>query len=110
MTPNELMDYVKSTIEVPGGRITEGSMSIQDNTVKLSDITIQTPIGKAVVSGNLVDDATQGLRLDQQSLDTKLDFLCEPKEEKSKRQLIRLPITSKRILMKKSRIPTGNQA
>ncbi|MEK7578090.1 MAG: hypothetical protein AAB492_05815 [Patescibacteria group bacterium] len=84
MTPNELMDYVKSTIEVPGGRITEGSMSIQDNTVKLSDITIQTPIGKAVVSGNLVDDATQGLRLDQQSLDTKLDFLLRTQGGKIK--------------------------
>lgn len=84
VTPNELMEYIQSTVEIPGGRITQGSLSIQNNTVQLNDITIQTPIGKAVVSGNLVDNPTQGLHLDPNSLQTKLDLLLRTQGGKIK--------------------------
>lgn len=84
VTPNELMDYVKSSITIPGGRITEGKFAILNDSLKIQDVTVQTPLGKAVISADLVDDASQGLHLDAETLDTKLDFLLRTQGGKIK--------------------------
>ena len=83
LSPGELMDYIKSTVDIAGTRITEGKIVIDGNTVKLSDMKADVHLGKARLgdaefSTTLVTDPAKGLSVDKQSLKMKLPFLMRP--------------------------------
>ena len=108
VTPNELMDYVKSTVSIPGGRITEGSLTIQNDKVRITNITVQTPIGKAKISGDLIDDPTYGLHLDPNTLETQLDLLLRTQGTKIKENANTLTEKIKTHFNEKITDPIGN--
>ncbi len=83
LSPGELMDYIKSTVDIAGTRITEGKIVIDGNTVKLSDMKADVHLGKARLgdaefSTTLITDPAKGLSVDKQSLKMKLPFLMRP--------------------------------
>ena len=52
--------------------------------MRITNITVQTPIGKAKISGDLIDDPTYGLHLDPNTLETQLDLLLRTQGAKIK--------------------------
>lgn len=79
-TSNELMDYVKSSVDMAGTRITGGRISLLGNRVKLEDMTAKIKVagaklGEAQFSGTLVTDPTKGLVVDKNTLNIKLPML-----------------------------------
>lgn len=73
VTPAELMDYIKSTVDIGGTRITDGTVTIDGNTVKLKDMKADVYLGKArlgetTFSSTLVTDETNGLTVDRKSV------------------------------------------
>lgn len=76
VTTGELMDYLKSSIDIAGSRITGGTIVIEGNLVKLTDMTAKTPMGEAHVGGELIADPTRGLVVKEDSLTLKLPLLA----------------------------------
>lgn len=82
LTPGELMDYIKSSVDIAGSRITEGKIVIDGNTVKLNDMKADirfnaAHIGEGNFSATLLTDPTKGLTVDHQSLKMKLPFMIK---------------------------------
>lgn len=78
LTPGELMDYVKTSVELPGARITEGKIMIEGDTVKLADMKAKTIVGEARFSGTLATDSAKGLVVQKESLKLHLPMLARP--------------------------------
>lgn len=78
LTPGELMDYVKTSVELPGARITEGKIMIEGDTVKLADMKAKTIVGEAKFSGTLATDPAKGLVVQKDSLNIHLPMLARP--------------------------------
>ncbi len=78
LTPGELMDYVKTSVELPGARITEGKIMIEGDTVKLADMKAKTIVGEARFSGTLTTDSAKGLVVQKDSLKLHLPMLARP--------------------------------
>jgi hypothetical protein len=79
-TGNELMDYVKSSVDMAGTRITGGRISLLGNRVKLEDMTAKIKVagaklGEAQFSGTLITDPAKGLVVDKNTLNIKLPML-----------------------------------
>lgn len=79
-TSNELMDYVKSSVDMAGTRITGGRITLLGNRVKLEDMTAKIKVagaklGEAQFSGTLITDPTKGLIVDKNTLNIKLPML-----------------------------------
>lgn len=81
LTTGELMDYVRSSVELPGARITGGKIVIQGNTVKLTDMKAKTIVGEAQFAGTLVTDPTHGLVVQKDTLQLHLPLLARPWEK-----------------------------
>lgn len=81
LTPGELMDYVRSSVELPGARITGGKIIIEGNTVKLVDMKARTIVGEAQFAGTLVPDPTHGLIVKRDTLQLHLPLLARPWEK-----------------------------
>ncbi len=75
-TTGELMDYLKSSVDIAGSRITSGAILIRGNMVKLAGMTAKTPMGEAHFEGELVSDPTHGLIVKQDTLKLKLPLLA----------------------------------
>lgn len=78
LTPGELMDYVRSSVELPGARITEGKIVIDGNTVKLVDMKAKTIVGEAQFAATLVTDPRHGLVVQKDTLTLHLPLLARP--------------------------------
>lgn len=83
LTPGELLDYLKTGLDLGGSRITEGKIAIDGNTVKLSDMNLDTHVGMARLgdvkfSTTLISDPATGLTVDKQSLKMELPLLIRP--------------------------------
>ena len=76
LTTGELMDYVRTSVELPGARITGGKIIIQGNTVKLTDMKAKTIVGEAQFAGTLVTDPTHGLIVQKDTLQLHLPLLA----------------------------------
>lgn len=79
-TSNELMDYVKSSVDMAGTRITGGRITLLGNRVKLEDMTAKIKVagaklGEAQFSGTLITDPVKGLVVDKNTLNIKLPML-----------------------------------
>lgn len=78
LTPGELMDYVKSSVELPGARITEGKIVIDGTNVNLTDMKAKTIVGEARFSGTLTTDPNAGLIVQKDTLNLHLPMLARP--------------------------------
>jgi len=78
LTTGELMDYVKSSVELPGARITEGKIVIDGTDVKLTDMKAKTIVGEARFDGTLTTDPNLGLTVKKDSLNLHLPMLARP--------------------------------
>lgn len=78
LTPGELMDYVKSSVELPGARITEGKIIIDGANVNLTDMKAKTIVGEARFSGTLTTDPNAGLVVQKDTLNLHLPMLARP--------------------------------
>lgn len=78
LTTGELMDYVKSSVELPGARITEGKIVIDGDTVKLDGMKAKTIVGEASFGGTLVTDPEHGLTVKKDTVNLKLPLLARP--------------------------------
>lgn len=78
LTTGELMDYVRSSVELPGARITGGKITIEGNTVKLTDMKAKTIVGEAQFAGTLITDPTHGLIVKKDTLSLHLPLLARP--------------------------------
>ncbi len=78
LTTGELMDYVKSSVELPGARITEGKIVIDGDTVKLDGMKAKTIVGEASFGGTLVTDPEHGLTVKKDTVQLKLPLLARP--------------------------------
>ena len=78
LSPGELMDYVKTSVELPGARITEGHIQIEGDTVTLSDMKAKTIVGEAEFSGTLITDPAHGLVVKKDTLKLHLPLLARP--------------------------------
>lgn len=82
LTPGELMDYIKSSVDIAGTRITEGNIVIDGNAVKLTDMKADIRYNKAHIgdgsfSATLITDPQKGLVVDHKSLNMKLPFMLK---------------------------------
>lgn len=82
LTPGELMDYIKTSVDIAGSRITEGKIVIDGNTVKLTDMKADIRFNKAHIgegnfSATLLTDPQKGLVVDHQTLTMKLPFMMK---------------------------------
>ncbi len=76
LTPGELMDYVRSSVELPGARITGGKIAIAGNTVKLVDMKAKTIVGEAQFAGTLITDPAHVLIVQRDTLQLHLPLLA----------------------------------
>ena len=70
------MDYVRTSVELPGARITGGKIMIEGNTVKLTDMKAKTIVGAAQFAGTLITDPTHGLVVQKETLQLHLPLLA----------------------------------
>ncbi len=92
LTPGELMDYLKSSVDIAGTRITEGKIMIEGANVKLMDMKADVRVGvarlgEATFAGTLLTDPQKGLTVDQQSLKMKLPWTLKPLSKTIHQQL-----------------------
>lgn len=88
VTPEELMDYLKTRLELAfGTRITDGNISILGDTVNLDNMQAKSPVGTASFRGKLVTDPSKGLVVDMKSVDYKLPMVMRPASGLIKNQL-----------------------
>lgn len=78
LTTGELMDYVRSSVELPGARITEGKIVIDGTNVKLTDMKAKTIVGEARFEGTLTTDPNLGLTVKKDTLNLHLPMLARP--------------------------------
>jgi len=82
LTPGELMDYIRSSVDIAGTRITGGKIQIDGNTVKLNDMKADIRFNKAHIgegnfSATLLTDPQKGLVVDHKTLSMKLPFMIK---------------------------------
>lgn len=82
LTPGELMDYIRSSVDIAGTRITDGTIAIEGDTIKLKDIKADirhnaARIGEGSFSATFIADPQKGLVVDRKSLTMKLPFMAK---------------------------------
>lgn len=89
ITTGELMDYLKSRLEMAGNtRITDGKIVIDGTNVNLNDMVAKSPFaGEAHFNGTLVADAQKGLTIDPNTVHYDLPLLMRLVEGRIKNQL-----------------------
>jgi hypothetical protein len=69
------MDYLKTSVDIAGARITAGDLSIQDGVLHLDNLTAKHMTGEYHFNANLVNDPDRGLIVDPATLNMKLPLL-----------------------------------
>lgn len=88
LTAGELMDYLKSHLELAGNtRITDGKVKIDGNTIKLTDMKAKSFLGEVHFDGTLKTDPSQGLVMDMSTVKYDLPLIMKLFEGNMKNQL-----------------------
>ncbi len=105
VTTGELMDYLKSRLEMAGNtRITDGKIIIDGNTVTLADMKAKSFVGNVFFNGKMVTDPQKGLIVDMNTIHYELPLLMRLFEGRIKNQLGHFNDTL--LLHMSQRIPT----
>lgn len=78
VSPAELMDYLKTSLDIAGTRVTEGSLDYANNALHLNNLKAKTAFGEYTFSADLKSDPDQGLVVDPNTLQMKLPLLARP--------------------------------
>jgi len=88
LTTGELMDYLKTHLEMAAGtRITDGKIEIDGNSVNLTDMKAKSVFGDIHFNGKMVTDPEKGLTVDMSTVHYDLPLLMKLFEGTIKNQL-----------------------
>lgn len=75
VSPAELMDYLKTSLDIGGVRILKGDITNTDGTLHLKDLTAKATGGEYVFNADLKSDPDKGLTVDPATLKMHLPLL-----------------------------------
>jgi hypothetical protein len=75
LSPQELMDQLKSTMTIDGAPVTGGVMLLGDRKVHIQDMKVHMKTGDASFTTDLIEDVDQGLIVDPTTIDIKLPLI-----------------------------------
>lgn len=75
VSPAELMDYLKTSLDIGGVRVLKGEITHTDGKLHLKDLTSHAPGGEYVFNADLKSDPEKGLIVDPTTLKMKLPLL-----------------------------------
>jgi hypothetical protein len=75
VSPAELMDYLKTSIDIAGTRITDGNLAYADGKLHLQGLKAKSFGGEYQFDADLMSDPNKGLIVDPSTLKMKIPFM-----------------------------------